>query len=182
MAPAFPAVLLWFPGPALTVLMLTLMSTAVRARAVRRRHVREAEADVIVLAELVSVGLAAGLGFSAVLRRAAEGLAPEIRQEVADVLRAATTTGLAAALTMASGRCRGLFRLAARAVDTGAPVGAAAEAFVDDAIDEQRSNDLANARRLPVKLVFPLAFLILPGFMLLTVGPAVLSSGRRLGL
>jgi hypothetical protein len=35
---------------------------------------------------------------------------------------------------------------------------------------------------LPVKLLFPLALLILPGFLLLTVGPALLTGLNRLGV
>jgi hypothetical protein len=33
-----------------------------------------------------------------------------------------------------------------------------------------------------VKLLFPLSLLILPGFLLLTVGPALLGGLQRLGL
>jgi pilus assembly protein TadC len=33
-----------------------------------------------------------------------------------------------------------------------------------------------------VKLLFPLALLILPGFLILTIGPALLGSLERLGL
>jgi hypothetical protein len=40
---------------------------------------------------------------------------------------------------------------------------------------------MERARRLPVRLLLPLALLILPGFVLLAVGPAVLQGLARLG-
>ncbi len=76
----------------------------------------------------------------------------------------------------------GLFVVARRALATGAPLAPAVSGYATALRNEERSRQLTAARRLPVKLLFPLALLILPGFLLLTVGPAVLGSLERLGL
>ena len=76
----------------------------------------------------------------------------------------------------------GLFLVARRALATGAPLAPAVSGYAAALRNEERSRQLTAARRLPVKLLFPLALLILPGFLLLTVGPAVLGSLERLGL
>jgi tight adherence protein C len=177
-----PAAAVWMPVPALIGGTLLLSVRRVRSARASRRRSAEADADVVVLAELTALGLAGGLDPATALRGAAERVAPELRREVLKVLRRARTLGLADALASASGRAERFYRLIARAVDTGAPVRAAVESFVDEAADEDRARNLTEARRLPVKLLFPLALLILPGFMVLTIGPAVLSSLRRLGL
>jgi tight adherence protein C len=45
---------------------------------------------------------------------------------------------------------------------------------------ERRSHAEETARRAPVKMLFPMAFLILPSFLLLTVGPVFLATIRSL--
>jgi hypothetical protein len=47
---------------------------------------------------------------------------------------------------------------------------------------EERARAVAAAKRLPVRMLFPLALLILPGFLVLTVGPTLLSAFDRLAL
>ena len=177
---AAPAAAVFFPWATAAVAFLWAVGRGLRLRLARRRREALAQADVVTLAELSGLGLAAGLDFAGSLQRAAEPLSAEIRGEVQRMLRRARLRGLSAALATESGRCRRLFRLTARAVETGAPVRAAVEAFVDDENSAERARSLAAIRRLPVKLLFPLALLILPGFMVLTIGPAVLSSARRL--
>ena len=41
-----------------------------------------------------------------------------------------------------------------------------------------RRRAMARARTVPVRLLFPLVFLVLPAFLLLTVAPVVLASSR----
>ena len=100
---------------------------------------------------------------------------PALAHEVGDLLRRAARDGLGHALAAADGRGRPLYAGAARAVVTGAPLAPAVDAVVREAIAGQRAADLEAARRLPVRLMLPLALLILPGFVLLTVGPTVLA-------
>jgi len=171
-----------FPLPAAVgVLGVGLL---VGRRRLRSRRIAELEAgaDVGMLAELVGLGLSAGLGLSQALTAARPFVHPQLSDEVGAVLRRAAHGGLATALAEASGRGRRLYLLTARAVVTGAPLAPAVDAFVAEAAAAERAAQQESARRLPVRLMLPLALLILPGFVLLTVGPTVLSALERFAL
>lgn len=62
----------------------------------------------------------------------------------------------------------------------GAPAGSALARVGDDTRQTLRRQAEARARTVPIKLLFPLVFLVLPAFGLLTVVPAVLSALSRL--
>ena len=62
----------------------------------------------------------------------------------------------------------------------GAPAGPALARLGEETRSALRRQAEARARTLPVKLLFPLVFLVLPAFGLLTVAPAVLSALSRL--
>lgn len=176
---------------ALFVLLPPLGVAAVAARLLferMRRLSREraaassADGDVVLLGELVGLGLSAGLTLPGALRVAGAELGGLLGAEINDVGRVAVRVGSAAALESAQGRGSRLYRLLGRAAATGAPVGLAVEAFLGEQRGEERSRQLAAARKLPVKLLFPLALLILPGFLVLTVGPSLLGALDRLAL
>jgi|GEM_PF-818833 len=152
------------------------------ARRLRRRRLAGAgaEADVVLLADLLALGLGAGLSLSRALDEAAGELDPALASEVRSLRRAMDHGGAAAALAAASGRGERLYRLTARAAATGAPLAAAVEAFAAERRHAEHSRHLEAARRLPVRLLLPLALLILPGFVVLVVGPALLESLARL--
>lgn len=157
---------------------------AIRCRSLieGRRKANAAAEDAIALAELAALGLAAGLTFPAALAAARPHLGTVVGAEVDGILRRARRSGLAQTLTEASGRAGPLYVAAARAVATGAPLAAAIERFVREARADAHAERLARARRLPVRLMLPLALLILPGFLLLAIGPAVLSAFDRITL
>lgn len=175
-----PIGLAWWPMPAALVLAAMLVWRKINGLIEQRRRHQLAEDDVIVLGDLSLLGLSAGLGLGESLRLASESLSATVEAEVDAALRRSRLVGLSGSLAAASGHCARLFQLSARAVATGAPVSGAIDAFVDDATSRQRERSLTAARRMPVKLLFPLTLLILPGFMVLTVGPALLGSLQRL--
>jgi tight adherence protein C len=139
-----------------------------------------AEGDVVLLADLVALGLGAGLSLPAALDEAAGEVAAPLAGEVRRLRRAMDRLGVAAALAAAEGRGERLYRLTARAAATGAPLAAAVEAFAAERRHAEQARHLEQARRLPVRLLLPLALLILPGFVVLVVGPALLESLARL--
>lgn len=125
------------------------------------------------LVELTALGVAAGMAFESALAEAAELAGGSLGEQVTRALRTgASSHRQVAVLTSA----------AAHARISGTPVLGALDALSDTMRAEYRADRLAAVRRLPVKLLFPLALLILPGFLLLTLGPVVARSARLLGL
>ncbi|NNC90861.1 MAG: hypothetical protein HKN80_00075, partial [Acidimicrobiia bacterium] len=131
------------------------------------------------LAEMVGLALSAGLTLSRALHTAAPLIHPVLQREVGRVLRQAARVGLGNALAAATGHGRRFFGSVAHAVVTGAPLAPAVDSFVRETTAERRVVRQEAARRLPVRLMLPLALLILPGFVLLTVGPTVLAALER---
>jgi tight adherence protein C len=50
--------------------------------------------------------------------------------------------------------------------------------LADEVREERRSAAAERARKAPVKMLFPLVFMILPAFLLLTVVPVLISTLR----
>jgi hypothetical protein len=116
------------------------------------------------------------------MEEAVRDLRGPLAGEVTRVLRDGRRVGMAAALTRATGGGSQLYRISDRAVRTGAPLGQAIEALADELRHEDHARRMAAARRLPVRLLIPLALLILPGFVLALVGPALVTSLARLDI
>lgn len=132
------------------------------------------------LGQVLFIALSAGLPVAAALEFAAGEAGPVEAAEVRSVLRSARRHGLAAALTASGGSAGPLFAVLARAQLTGASAARAVASFVDEERMNRRALAAETAQRLPVKLTVPLALLILPGFVLLTFGPTVISTIQRL--
>jgi tight adherence protein C len=62
----------------------------------------------------------------------------------------------------------------------GAPVGPALGRLADEQRADLRRRAESHARRVPVRLLFPLVFVVLPAFGLLTVIPTLLAGFSRL--
>jgi len=150
-----------------------------RAAAVTRRS-GDADADSVLLADLVALGVASGKTIRGALEAARPHLHPDLALEVDGLLAGMDRIGSAPALLGAAGRLADLGRVVAAAVASGAPVVAAIAAHADRVRHTRHSERVAAARRLPVRLLLPLALLILPGFVVLAVGPAVLQALARL--
>ena len=182
LVPSMAAAAIFIVAPLLAALMALAVGAGVWWRRVstRRRWVAKADDDVVVLAELVSMALSAGLSFPGALSAAADHVHPSLRSEVLGLLRRGRTAGMSWELLQTRGRGERLYRLAARAMATGAPVASSVDMYVNERRHEEKTVAEARARKLPVKLLFPLALLMLPGFLFITVGPTLLGALQRL--
>jgi tight adherence protein B len=170
------ALLVRYPQLMVFALGAFFIRWARRARFLRRIDTN-ARADVIVCARTLLVGLAAGLPLPATLDLAATQVGEVVAAELARVLRSARRHGVAAALAASDGRLtRPLLSRLALAQASGAPMSDAVAAFLSESRAIRRSAALEKVRRLPVSLMVPLGLLILPGFVVLFVGPIVLGS------
>lgn len=146
----------------------------------RPRAPGEGVAGQIVLAELLAIAVAAGLPPASALARVAREVPASVAVEVEAALLEARRRGLEAALLSADGASAPVFHLLARSVHSGASVLDALDGHIAVLRGEERSRELVRLRRLPVMLLFPLALLILPGFVLLVLGPMLVEAYDRL--
>jgi tight adherence protein C len=161
--------------PAAGVIAVAAVPVAVALRRPREPG-RAGEGDEATLADLTVLGLSAGLTFPTAAAAAADTVSGEPSERLRRSLRFRDVPG------GAPGDDPPLMSAARRALATGAPLIPAVSDLAERLRSEERARRLSAARRLPVKMLFPLALLILPGFLVLTVGPAVLGSLDRLGL
>lgn len=136
--------------------------------------------DLPLLVDLTGLGLSAGMTFPAAVAAGADQIGGPLGAEVRDTLRRRTSEATSSA--DGSTVTAGLFAVVDRALVTGAPMLPAVTGYGEALHADERHRRTAGARRLPVKLLFPLALLILPGFLVLTVGPALLAGLERMGL
>jgi hypothetical protein len=92
---------------------------------------------------------------------------------VGDLLRRARSRGFARALAETEGPLSELAGQLAKGIVTGAPAVSTLSAFLEDRRSRHRGVILEQARTLPVRLIIPVALLLLPGFVALVVGPFV---------
>lgn len=164
--------------PALLAVYLTRPMLLIRS--IRRRHRVErdrAPSDLATAGRILLVGLTGGLALPSAVEMAVAEVGPLVANELIAVLRAARREGMAAALAASSGPLtRPLFSRLALAQASGAPMTEAVAAFLAEIRAIRRAEALEKARRLPVTLMIPLGLLILPGFIVLFVGPIVVNS------
>lgn len=88
--------------------------------------------------------------------------------------------GVTDALGQLSAECgasaAGLVIALGAAVRDGLPLAPVLDRLTDEAVASRRRNGEAAARRLPVRLSFPLVACTLPSFLLLAIAPAVLGA------
>lgn len=153
-----------------------LLGLAVWVVVERRPRSSRRSDDEATLAELTALGLSAGLTFNGAASAATNSVPGEASARLRRTIR------LGGAMDADSEDGQGLMVVVQRALLTGAPLQPAVTGYATMLRNEERTRQLTSVRRLPVKLLFPLALLILPGFLILTIGPAVLGSLQRLGM
>jgi tight adherence protein C len=182
------ASLLAFPRPWVVVGAIAVWQAPkayVRRRERRRLH--RLAADLPEVIDLLRLTMAAGFTVAgavpAVAARAEGPLADELRGVVGLVARGLPLGDALEAMPARAGeRTRPLVAALVAADRYGAPLLPALERLAGDARDDRRRRAEAHARRVPVKLLFPLVGCILPAFGLLTLAPVIASALRTLRL
>jgi tight adherence protein C len=180
------AILLLFPSPLrlafpIAALIGYLTPDALIHRAARRRR-RLMEASVGEFVDLLAAASVAGLAAPLALRRAAAALEGPLGDELRTLVRGVDhgarwqveLDSLAERLDLTD-----LRRVAAamrRTERLGASLSTAVRELATDVREARRTRATERARTAPVKMLFPLVFLILPAFLLLTVVPVLLST------
>ena len=142
----------------------------IRARWPRRSH----PIDVLLIAQLLSLAIAAGRPIGPALHDVA-GLLPSREAAVVDdVVVRMRTSGVAGALAATRGPLAALAGRLAQAQLSGAPPTAGIDAFVTSTRDADRFRSIEEARVVGIKLTLPLTLLLLPGFVLITIAPYVM--------
>ena len=168
-------------GPLLGVVPLACAVAVHAWRAARSRRASEAAASraEVLAADAVGIGVAGGLTFDQAVARAADAVDGPIGDELRGGLRRTSIPLPPGASSPVVAR---LFEAAASSRTTGGSLATAVGAIASGAREDRNAMTRERLARVPVRLLFPLALFILPGFVLMTVGPAVVSGLSRLGL
>lgn len=134
---------------------------------IARRKPRPPRVDTAAVAARLLVMVGTGMGVIPALAGAATSV-----EGVDTVVRRARRLGSAAALAGAGGPLAPLLRHLADAVAAGAPLEPAIRSYIDSERRRRQVVAVERARRLPVRLMIPMTLLVLPGFVLMTYGPA----------
>lgn len=156
------------------------------SRFATRRLGRQIDAEVPDLLDLLAAGASAGLSSQLALERACDALRGPLADELRGSLEAVEMgrrwrdelDSLAQRLDL-----RDLRRTVAvleRSESLGTPLKDSLVQLAADVRSSRAALAAEKARKAPVKMLFPLVFLVLPAFLLLTVVPVLLSTLRSL--
>ncbi len=158
----------------------------VRGRAARRRRAR-ADAELPQLLDLLAAASSAGLSASLSLRRAVGALEGPLAEELHGVLQAVELGGRwrdelrIVAERLALPDLRRTVAALTRTETLGSSLAASMQDLAERVRASRRAAVTERARTAPVKMLFPLVFLVLPAFLLLTVVPVLLTTVRSIG-
>ena len=155
----------------------------VAAWATRRRPDRSAERGAPLALDLVTMAARAGFTPRLAIATGARWAPADVATALARVERrcalGASLTEALADLGAEVPALRGLADALVVAERSGAPVGEVLGRVADELRVDLRRRADAHARRVPVRLLFPLVFLALPAFGLLTVVPTLVAGLRQ---
>jgi tight adherence protein C len=147
-----------------------------------RRRIAQADREMPLLLDLLAAASSAGLSGQLALRRSIESTEGPLSEELSDVIR---SVDLGARwrdeLRSTSDRLslpdlRRAVATMTRAESLGSSLSDALSDLATEVRDARRSGATERARKAPVKMLFPLVFLVLPAFLLLTVVPVMVSA------
>lgn len=174
---------LWMLHPGLAIGAAVVGGWLVLFRkATLRRSTGISPDDVVAFGELVSLAMSSGASPIAAVSAARKYGPASIAGEVDRILRRSSAGHAAAVFRGHVGAVTPIITPIGHALATGAPLGLRVEVALTELRADVHASKVARLRRLPVRLLFPLTLLILPGFMVLTLGPSLLATLDRLQL
>jgi tight adherence protein C len=156
-------------------------------RSRRAASARAADREVPQLLDLLAAAASAGLSAYSGLRAAVSTLRGPLGDELRLAFQAADlgapwraeVAGVAERLALSD--LRRTVAILDRTATLGSSLSVATRELAADVRHARRSATAERARSAPVKMLFPLVFLILPAFLLLTVVPVLLTTVRSIG-
>ncbi len=152
----------------------------------RRARTKGLHADVPQLLDLLAAGSTAGLSAEASFRQAVACLHGPLGDDLGEVMRS-VDLGVPWREALADHVERAndpdlarTVAVLARTEALGVPLRDATHELATAVRDARRAETLERARTAPVKMLFPLVFLILPAFLLLTVVPVLITTVRSI--
>jgi tight adherence protein C len=184
-AGGYPSALVVLGMPVAVVIGWTAPMTIVRRRS--RRRFEQIDYELPNLIDLIVVTVEAGLGFTGSLQLAAERFGGPLGDELRLTLQE-QSMGLSGkeALRNLLERCdTPLMRSFVRSILQGETLGVSIGQIMRDlAVDMRKRRRQAaeeRAQKAPIKLLFPLVFLIFPAMFVVILGPAVFSFLKAFG-
>jgi tight adherence protein C len=169
----------------IAVLLAVQLRRLARRRTTTRRR-REMDREVPLLLDLLAAGSAAGLSAVTGLERAVPALrgplGVELRRSIDAVRLGARWREELAAVgeRLDLPDLRRTVAVVTRTETLGSSLSQATSELAADTRSKRRAAVAERARSAPVKMLFPLVFLILPAFLLLTVVPVLLTTVRSI--
>jgi tight adherence protein C len=151
-----------------------------------RRTVAAADREIPVLLDLLAVATSAGLPPPLAFRRAVDAATGPLADELRSVINASDLGGRwRDELNRVGERLdlpdlRRLLGSLARTDAVGSSLAEEVAHLASDVREVRRAAAAQRARTAPVKMLFPLVFLVLPAFLLLTVVPVLLTTVRSI--
>lgn len=173
-------------GSLLPVMPVRAARSRVGGRRGDRARARVRDRQVPQLLDLLATGSSAGMSAELSLRRAAETLGGPLGTDLSELFVRADLGARwrdeleVFAIESRSPDLRRTVSVLRRTDELGASLVEATSDLADSVRHARRAATLERARTAPVKMLFPLVFLILPAFLLLTVVPVLLTTVRSI--
>jgi tight adherence protein C len=176
------------PGP---LLAPVLAAAAFRGpdlvlRRAAARRIRRADREVPLMLDLLAAAASSGLSGPLALGAVIDAVEGPLADELAAALRAVDLGARwrdelqAVAERLDLQDLRRAIGVLTRSDSLGSSLVESLGRIAEDAREARRSATTERARKAPVKMLFPLVFLVLPAFLLLTVVPVLLSTLRSI--
>lgn len=178
-----PAIVAGAIHPALAAAYVGLRFGLVRWKGIRSEKVETVAVRVeeLLAVDLVASGVEAGVSFDVAAGTALHHVREPVASQMSRHIRLSHRTVVAEDVEDPS-PVGAMFNAARASATSGAPLSEGLRALSDSERGRDDAVQRERLERLPVKMLFPLAFLILPGFLLVAVAPSVVGGISKLTL